>query len=134
MKSKTPEVQYAEHHFLKQFITYLCSYFTNNMSILGWTWHNLWNLLLTINFNYKYFHNSVDWSRLYFKCISLYDCQKVQDCIATVFRLLENAFVKLPHSSHDLIINPPCRRVPKNVSPTCHEKYLEKGSSMFLKE
>ena len=104
------------------------------MSILGWTWHNRWNILLTINFNYKYFHNSVDWSGLYFKCISLHDCQKVQDYIATVFRLLENAFVKLHHPSHDLIINPPCRRVPKNLSSICHEKYLEKCSSMFLEE
>ena len=44
------------------------------MSRSGWTWHNLWNLL-TIIFKYKYFD----------------------------FRLLENAFVKLPRPScHDL--------------------------------
>ena len=38
--------------------------FTNNMSRSGWTWRNIWNLL-TINFKYKYLHNTVNWSGLY---------------------------------------------------------------------
>ena len=54
------------------------------MSRSGWTWHNLWNFLLTINFKYKYFHNSVDWSGFIFKCISLHDCQKFQDYIQSL--------------------------------------------------
>ena len=35
----------------------------------------------------------------------------------TVFRLLGNAFVKLPCPYHDLIINPPCRTVPQQICP-----------------
>ena len=112
------------------------------MSRSCWTCHNLWGFLLTINFQYKYFHNSVDWF-----CISLHDCQKFQDYI--VLRLLENAFVKLPHPRHDLIINPPCRTGPKKkkknktlphlpwkafIKRSFHEKHLYKGPSMFLGE
>ena len=42
----------------------------------------------------------------------------------TVFRLLENAFMKLPPSRHDLIISPRCKTThklaPKNLPP--HKK------------
>ena len=48
---------------------------TNNISRSGWTWRYLWKILI-INFKNKYFLNSVDLSGLFFKYISLYDCQK----------------------------------------------------------
>ena len=78
------------------------------MSKSDWTWRNLWNFLLTINFKYEYFHNSVDWSGL---CLQVYipSWLPKKSRLYTVFRLLENAFVKLPHPWHNLIINPPLR-------------------------
>ena len=69
--------------------------FANNISKSDWTWHNLWTLL-SINLKYKYFHISVDWLEFFiFKCICLHDCPKFSD-LYKVFRLLENAFMKLP--------------------------------------
>ena len=47
------------------------------------------------------------------------------------FRLLENAFVKLPHPRQDLILNSLCRTAPQNLSPISHENYLWKRPSMF---
>ena len=120
MKSPTPETQCAVDIYQMQYS--ICAVnFTNKISRSSWTWHNLWKLL-TINFRNKYFHNSVDWSGLnifIFKCISLHEWQVLR---FTVFRLLENAFVKLPSSYHDLIINPPCRTVSHNFPLICHEK------------
>ena len=104
--------------------------FTNNMSKSDWTWQNLWDLL-TINFKYRYYYTSLDWSGLFiFKCISLHGCQKFLD-LYKIFRLLENAFVNLPYLWHDLIINLPCRTAPQNFSPICYKKLLEKGPSIL---
>ena len=126
MKSPIPK-QFTEGIFHMQYLICTAN-FTNKISRSSWTWHNLWKLL-TINFRNKYFHNSVDWSGLnifIFKCISLHEWQVLR---FTVFRLLENAFVKLPSSYHDLIINLPCRAIPNkfaqnNLSPICHKKHL----------
>ena len=41
--------------------------------------------------------------------------------------------MKLPHSCHDLFINPPCRTAPQNLSRICHEKLLEKGPLYSLR-
>ena len=71
MKSQTPETQYAEGIFQMQY-SICAANFTNKISRSSWPWQNLWKLL-TINLTNKYFHNSVDWSELYFKCISLHD-------------------------------------------------------------
>ena len=104
------------------------------MSRPGWTWHNLWSLL-TINFEYKYFHNSVDWSGLYLQEHIL--SWLVKNLRFKVFRLVENVFVKLSRPWHDLIIKFPSTNLPmwnyprKILSPICHEKFLEKGSSVL---
>ena len=90
--------------------------FANKISRSSWTWHSLWKLL-TINFRNKYFQNFVDWSRtgLY---LQVYIPSWVTKVLRfTVFRLLENAFVKLHCLYHDLIINPPCRKVPQRICP-----------------
>ena len=72
--------------------------FTNKISRSSWTWHNLWNLL-TINFRNKYFYNSVDWSQLY---LQVYIPSWLANVLRfTIFRLLGNAFVKLPCPYHD---------------------------------
>ena len=94
------------------------------MSNSYWTWHNLWNFLITINFKYKYFHNSVDWSGLY-QQVHLPSWLPKISVLYVVLRLLENAFVKLPHHWHDLIINPPCKTAPqkKFFFPIFHEKW-----------
>ena len=68
----------------------------------GLTWRNIWKLL-TINFKYKYFHNSVDWSGLYLQVSIPSWLTKILRF--TVFTLLENAFVKLLCPWHDLINN-----------------------------
>ena len=67
--------------------------FTNNMSWSSWTWYNFWSLL-TINFKCKYFHNSVDWSGLHLQVYFLSWLAKI--LTFKDFRLLENAFEKLP--------------------------------------
>ena len=81
----------------------------------GLTWRNIWKLL-TINFKYKYFHNSVDWSGLYLQVSIPSWLTKILRF--TVFTLLENAFVKLLCPWHDLInnllINPLAN---KNICP-----------------
>ena len=91
----------------------------------GWTWHNLWNLL-TINFKYQYFHKFGQ--GFTFNCIFLYEWKNEK-------WISKNVFVKNPRPWHDnLIINSPCRTaqfVPKKIFPTCHEKILEKGSSIL---
>ena len=57
--------------------------------------------------------------------------------IFRVLRLQENAFVKLPRSWHDLIINVPYKTAPHKIAPKtcppiCHEKiFLEKGSPIL---
>ena len=86
------------------------------MSRSGWTWHNLWNFLLTINFKYKYFHNSVDWSGLYLQ-VYIPSWLPKELKLYTVFRLLKNAFVELPHPWHDLIINPHVEQPPPPHAP-----------------
>ena len=97
--------------------------FANKISRSSRTWHSLCKLL-TINFRNKFFHSYVDWSGL---CCQVYIPSWLAKVLRlTVFRLLENAFVKLPCLYHDLIINPPCRTVPQfaqnNLSPICHEE------------
>ena len=124
MKSQIPR-QFTEDIFHMQYPICTAN-FTNKISRSSWIWYNLWKLL-AINFRNKIFHNSVDWSGLnifVFKCISLHEWQVLR---FTVFRLLENAFVKLPSPYHDLIINLPCRAIPNkiaqnNLSPICHKK------------
>ena len=81
--------------------------------------------LLRKNCDNKYFQNSVDLSGLYLQVFFPSWLTKVLGF--TVFRLLENGFVKLPCPFHDLIINLPCRTVPhkfakNNLFPICHEK------------
>ena len=85
------------------------------------------SLQLTINFRNKYFHNSVDWSGLYLQVYVHSWLAKVLRF--TVFRLLENALVKLPHPYHDLIISLPCNTFlqqifPKQFIPLCHGMIL----------
>ena len=88
--------------------------FINKISRWSWTWRDFWKVL-AINFRNIYFHNSVDWSGLY---LQVYIPSWLAKILAlTVFRLLENAFVKLPCPYHDLIINPPCRIVPQYICP-----------------
>ena len=98
--------------------------FRNKISTSSWTWQKLWKLL-TINFRNKYFYNSIDWLGLYLQVHIPSWLAKILRF--TIFRLLENAFVKLPCPYHDLIINPPYRTVPNNftqnnLSPIWHEK------------
>ena len=81
------------------------------MSRSGWTRRDLWNFLLTISFKYKHFHNSIDWPGLHFQVYIPSSLPK-RPILYTAFRLLENAFVKLRHPWHDLIINTPCRTTP----------------------
>ena len=107
MKSPTPETQCAEGIFQTQYLVCALN-FINKISRSSWTWQNLWKLL-TIHFRNIYFHNSVDWSGLYLQVYIPSWFAKI--LILTVFRLLENALVKLPCPYHDLIINPPCRTV-----------------------
>ena len=58
---------------------------------------------LAINLRNKYFHNSVDWEVF---CLQVYIPLWLAKILRfTVFRLLKNAFVKLPCPYHDLIIN-----------------------------
>ena len=74
----------------------------------------------TFNFNYKYLHNCLDWSGFY-----IYKFQNIY----TLFRLLKNEFVKLPHHWHDLIINPPCRTSPlPKIVPCLPRKAFRKRS------
>ena len=110
--------------------------FTNNVRRSGWTWDNLWNLV-TITFKNKYFNRfEEDCSGLHLKMyIPLWFAKILR---STVFRLLAKAFVKLTHSWHDLIINPPCgtasNKFPKNnLSPAFHEKLLEKSPSILYR-
>ena len=84
---------------------------------------------LTINFNDKSFHSSIEWSGLHFQGNIPPWWGKVFRF--TKFRLLENALVKHRHLPwHDLIISPPYRPTQnkfakKGFSP--HEKvFLEK--------
>ena len=123
MKSPTPETQCAERIFQMQFP--ICAVnFINKISRSGWISHGVWKLF-TINFRNIYFHNSVGCSGLYLQVYIPSWLAKI--LTLTVFRLMENAFVKLPCPYHDLIINPPCRAVPyklaqNNLSLICHEK------------
>ena len=86
--------------------------FINKIWRSSWTWHDLWKLL-TINFRNIYFHNFVDWSGLYLQVYI--PTWLAKTLTLTVFRLLENSFVKLSCLYHDLIINPPCRTVPQKI-------------------
>ena len=97
----------------------ICSVnFTNNISRSGRTWHNLWKLL-AINFKDKYFPNSADRSGFY---LQVYIDSLLAKILGfTVFRLLENAFMKLPHHWHDLIINPHIERPPNLFTPSPKE-------------
>ena len=74
--------------------------FANNVSILHITWHNFWNLLST-NLNDKSFHDSIEWSGIYLQVNVPLRLGKTFRF--SVFRLLENPFVKLPLS---MIISP----------------------------
>ena len=47
-------------------------------------------------------------------------------CLYTVFRLLENTIVKLPHPWHDPIINPTCRTAPQNLPPSAMKSIYKK--------
>ena len=117
MKFSTPETQCAEGIFEIQYA--ICAVnFTNKISRSSWTWHNLWKFL-TINFRNKYFHNSFDWSGLFLQVYILSWMAKVLRF--TVFRLLENPFVKLPSPYHDLINNPPCRTIPQYI---CSKQFV----------
>ena len=113
MESPTPETQCAEGIFQLQYPICVVN-FTNKISRSIWPWHNLWKLLI-IHFRNKYFHNCVDWSGFY---LQVYIPSWLEKSLRfTVFRLLENAFVKLPCPYHDLIINPPCRTFSQWISP-----------------
>ena len=123
MKSPTPETQCAEGIFQMQYPICVVN-FTNKISRSSWPWHNLWKLL-TIHFRNNYFHSYVDRSGFYLQVYILSWLEK--SLRFTVFRLLENAFVKLPCPYHDLIINLPCRTGPKKLTqnilfPICHKK------------
>ena len=92
----------------------------------NWTWHDLWNLLITIKLSDKSFHNSIDLSGLYVQVyITLWLGRMLW---FMVFRLssdyrkmLENAFDNQP-PWYDLIISSPMKNSPsinfsKNVCP-----------------
>ena len=114
MKSPTPKTQCAEGIFQMQYPICVVN-FTNKISRSSWPLHNLWKLL-TINFRNKYFHNSVDWSGL---CIQVYIPSWLANILRfTVFRLLKNAFVKLPCPYNDRINNPPYLTSPINLPKT----------------
>ena len=113
--------------------------FTSNMSRSNWTWQTVGNHL-TINFKYKYFHNFTDWSGIYL----LSWLAKILRF--KVFGLLENTFVKLPHSWHDGKINRPSRTATplsptdmpmkncprKKILPSLHEKLLKSVRGYFM--
>ena len=108
MKSPTRETKCAEGIFQMQYP--ICAVnFTNQISKSSWPWRNLWKFL-PINFKNKYFHNSVDWSRLYPQVYIPSWLAKILRF--AVFRLLENAFVRHPCPYYHLNINPPSRTVP----------------------
>ena len=75
---------------------------------------------LANHFRNIYFHNFDDWSEAY---LQMYIPSSLAKFLRlTGFRLLENAFVKLSCSYHDLINNPPRRTVlpinlPKIICP-----------------
>ena len=50
------------------------------------TWNNPWNLLITINLNVKYFHNSIDFTE---RLLQVYIVQIFS------FKLVENGFVNV---------------------------------------
>ena len=127
MKSQTPE---AEGVFLSHLSLIFTVSFTNNMSKPDWTWKNLWNFLLTINSNHKYFNNSVDLSGLYLQ-VYIPSCFQKNSRLYTVFRLLGNAFVKLSHPWKDLIINSPCRKAPKICPPSVMKSIYKKVPPCF---
>ena len=114
MKSPTPETQCAESIFKCNTLFVLLT-LQIKISRSIWIWHNP-SKLLTSNFNNKYFHNSVDWSRIYLQVYILSWQAKVLRF--TVFRLLKNAFVKLPCPYNDRINNPPYLTSPINLPKT----------------
>ena len=96
-----------------------------------------WNLL-SINFKYEYFHNSVDLSGLCLRLYMLFWLQIKLRC--KVFTSLGIAFVKLLHfwpliwslipMKNILPMNMPA----KNLSPICHKKLFEQGPSILCWE
>ena len=66
MKSPAPEPQYTEGVFLMQSIPSLCCYLYKYYVKVRLNMAQPLKLLIKyINFKYKYFHNSVDWSGRY---------------------------------------------------------------------
>ena len=57
--------------------------------------------------------------------------QKFQD-LYTVFRLMENAFVELPHSWHDLVINHRVEEPPKLCLPSATKSLYKKIPTYFF--
>ena len=113
MKSPNPETQCADGIFQMQY-PICAANFTNNISRSSWPRHNLWKLL-TIIFKDKYFHNPIDWSGIFLQVHIPSWLAKIFRF--TVFRLLENAFARLPCPYHELIINRPRRTVPQKIYP-----------------
>ena len=135
MKSPSPEAQCAENVFRMQYP--LCAIsFTNNISRSGWTRHKLWKLL-TIYFKNKYCHNSVDWSGHYLQVHIFSWLTKILRF--TVFKLMENAIVKICCPWHAIILNPHVEQSSnksgqKDLSPICHEMFLKKDPSTLWGE
>ena len=70
--------------------------------------------LITININNKSFHNSTNSSELYLQ-VYIPSCRKIFRF--TMFRILDNAFGKLPCPWYELIINTLCKTIPHKFTP-----------------
>ena len=111
MKFPTPKTHCAEGSFRMQYLFVLLTLQIKYQGQADYdiTFQNSWQLTPGINTSTVLFTGQ----GFIFKCISLHDWKKTLRF--TVFRLLENAIVKLPCHYHDLIINPPCRTVPQKI-------------------
>ena len=87
--------------------------FSNSTPIHQITWHvPLKPLnLLTINLKDESFHNSIEWSGLYFKWIFHHVWEHFLDLKRSAYWKMQ--FVKLFSPRYDLIISPPSRTVSK---------------------
>ena len=88
---------------------------SNNILIPHIIWHNLWNLL-TINLRGKSFHNSIEWSRRFFKWLSHHGCENVSDLQCSDYWKMH--FVKFLPPCRDLMISPHhLEQLPHKFSP-----------------
>ena len=96
----------------------------------NWTWMDLWNLAITTKLKDKEIYNSMDWSCLFLKFISIHNWEKCTDLQpSNYWNMYSWTFFS---TWHDLIVSPLC------LSPICHGKwkaFLKKeGSPYFTRE